>query len=325
MRAAGRSGVEARRGLLSGTHSNREAGRRVCYAHGLSRRSGLSAPRVALVTCANLPQLTPDDRLLADALRDRGVDPVPAVWDEPATDWRSFHRVVLRSPWDYHLRPREFAAWLDAREGDGVRMVNPAPLVRWNVHKSYLSELARAGVPVLETVGLPRGRASALAALMDARGWADVVVKPAVSASAHRTFRVSRADAASLEESLDAILRDGDALVQPLAPEVLEQGEWSIVFLGGRFSHAVLKRGAAGEFRVQEEFGGRAETRDPGGALLPQAEAALQAAPGPTAYARVDGIERDGRFVLMELELVEPVLYLGRDPEAPGRLADAIL
>lgn len=285
----------------------------------------MSSPAsVALVTCARIPDLTPDDRLLADALRAHGATAVPAVWDAPV-DWRSFDRIVLRSPWDYHLRVPEFDAWLSARASEGASILNPPALVRWNLHKSYLAELARAGVPVIETAAVPRGSTASLAALMDAREWPDVVVKPAVSASAHRTFRVARAEAAAYEADLAAILGDADALVQPLAPEILSAGEWSIVFLGGAFSHAVLKRGAAGEFRVQEEYGGVARTLDPGDDLRSQAAAVLAAAPGPSAYARVDGIVRDERFVLMELELIEPVLYLARDPSAPRRLAEAVL
>jgi hypothetical protein len=219
---------------------------------------------VALVTCARIPDLTPDDRLLADSLRAHGATAVPAVWDAPEVDWRSFDRIVLRSPWDYHLRLSEFAAWLEARTSEGGSILNPPALVRWNLHKSYLAELAREGFAVIETAAVPRGSAPSLAALMDARGWSDVVVKPAVSASAHRTFRAARDEADAREPDLATILWEGDALVQPLAQEILSAGEWSMVFLGGEFSHAVLKRGAAGEVRVEEEFGGEAQRRDPG-------------------------------------------------------------
>jgi hypothetical protein len=295
----------------------------VGYAGASTRRR--SRLNVALVTCSRIPALTPDDQLLGAALRSRGAHVVPAVWDAAGTDWTGFERVVLRSVWDYHLRLPEFAAWLDARARDGSFLMNPASLVRWNLHKSYLDDLAAAGHAVIETERVPRGAQASLASLVATRGWPDVVVKPAVSASAHRTFRVAAAEAAAREGDLAEITRDGDALVQPLAPEILTAGEWSIVFLGGTFSHAVLKRGAAGEFRVQEEFGGRATPGDPGGAVLAQAAAVLEAAPGRSAYARVDGIVRGGGFVLMELELIEPVLYLGTDPRAPGRLADAIL
>lgn len=290
------------------------------------RRSALSPrPHVALVTCARIPDLTPDDRLLADALRARGALVSPVIWDAPDVDWPSLDRAVLRSVWDYHLRPAEFAEWLDARAREGSALVNPAGLVRWNLHKSYLDELAAAGCAVIETVRVPRRAPTPLAALLERRGWTDAVVKPAVSASAHRTFRVSGSDATSRQGDLDAIVDEGDALVQPLAPEILEAGEWSLVFISGALSHAVLKRGAAGEFRVQEEYGGRAAVGDPGARVVADAAAVLSAAPGRSTYARVDGIVRNGAFVLMELELIEPVLYLGLEAGAAGRLADAVL
>lgn len=280
--------------------------------------------RVALATCRQVPALTDDDRLLPPALAALGAQAEAVTWDDGAADWTRYDRVVLRSVWDYHLRPDAFGAWLAAREREGAAMCNPPALVRWNAHKSYLRELGAGGVATIETAWLARGSAAALGALMDGRGWADVVVKPAVSASAYRTFRAGRAEAAARQTDLDAILAEGDALVQPFASEIAE-GEWSLVFLGGAFSHAVRKRPAASDFRVQEELGGRASTEDPGPALVTQARAALAAAPGRAAYARVDGIVRGGAFVLMELELIEPVLYLARHPEAPARLAAAIL
>ncbi len=280
--------------------------------------------RVALATCRPVPALTDDDRLLPPALAALGAQAEAVSWDDGAADWSRYDRVVLRSVWDYHLRSDAFGAWLAAREREGAAMCNPPALVRWNAHKSYLRELGAGGVATIETAWLTRGSATALGALMDGRGWAEVVVKPAVSASAYRTFRAGRAEAAARQADLDAILAEGDALVQPFAPEIAE-GEWSLVFLGGAFSHAVRKRPAASDFRVQEELGGRASTEDPGPALVAQAQAALAAAPGRAAYARVDGIVRGGAFVLMELELIEPVLYLARHPEAPARLAAAIL
>lgn len=279
--------------------------------------------RVALVTCRKIPTLTDDDRLLPPALAAAGATGEAVVWDDPAVDWRPFDRLVLRSVWDYHLRPDAFAAWLDAR--DGAALWNPPALVRWNAHKSYLRALAAVGVATLDTEWLPRGGGRVLADVLDARGWRDAVVKPAVSASAYRTFRLSRAEADARQPDLDAILADGDALVQPYAPEVAADGEWSLLFFGGAYSHAVRKRPAAGDFRVQEELGGRAETEDPPAEIVAQAAAALGRAPARTAYARVDGVVRGGTFVLMELELVEPVLYLARHPEAPARLAAAVL
>jgi hypothetical protein len=281
--------------------------------------------RIALATCARVPKLTPDDRLLLEALRERGADARPAVWDDPGVDWGGLDGVVIRSCWDYHLRASEFLGWLAGLEASDVTVWNPPGLVRSNLDKSYLRGFAAAGVPVLPTLWLSRGSRVSLAESLAGEAWSAAVVKPAISASAHRTWRATPATAAEQQSDLDALLADGDVLVQGFAPEIAVPGEWSFVFLAGAFSHAVLKRPAPGDFRVQEEFGGRSEAIPPPPRLLEQARAIVAGIDGPWLYARVDGFERDGTFVLMELELIEPVLFLGLSAAAPARLADAIV
>jgi hypothetical protein len=280
---------------------------------------------VGLVTYAGMPELTEDDRLLASALHRRGAAAQPVVWDDPAVRWDGFDRLVLRSCWDYHRRPAEFLDWIDRREQEGAPLWNPPALVRANAHKSYLRDLEAAGVPVLPTAWLPRRAPADLAALLAERGWNDAVMKPAVSASAHRTSRTSRARAREDQALLAELLEEGEVLVQPFAPEVARGGEWSFVFFGGGFSHSVLKRPAPGDFRVQTELGGSALAQEAPAALLCQARAVMAKVPGAWLYARVDGIERDGALVVLELELIEPFLFLAEDPLAPARFADAIL
>jgi hypothetical protein len=146
-----------------------------------------------------------------------------------------------------------------------------------------------------------------------------------VSASAHGTWRTSLSHADRDQETFDAQLSAGDVLVQELAPEVTDDGEWSLVFFGGVWSHAVLKRPAPGDFRVQEELGGTPRPERPHPTLVEQAARIVASLPVPPAYARVDGILRDGSFLLMELELIEPALYLGTSDVAADRFAEAVL
>ena len=282
---------------------------------------------VALATCAALPQLTEDDRLLQDELRRAGAEAVAAVWDDPAVDWSGFDRVVVRSCWDYHLRLPEFLSWVDSIEAQGVALWNPGRLLRANAHKSYLRELAALGFALVPTAWLSRGSPVALADLLDERGWSDVVVKPAVSASAFRTWRVSRGEAESAEtrRAFAELIAAGDLLVQRFAPEIVRPGEWSFVFLGERYSHAVLKRPAAGDFRVQHEFGGRIADEAPSAALRAQAQRLADWIPRPWLYARIDVVEIAGTLHVMEVELIEPALFLDCDPAAPRRFADAVL
>jgi len=280
--------------------------------------------RMALATCAERPDLTPDDALLAGALERRGVASVPRPWDA-AVDWSGFSAVVLRSTWDYHLRVDAFRRWLDRLDDLGVGVVNPTRLVRWNSHKSYLRDLQDRGGSVLPTVWLESGAAVSLRRVLEQAGWEHAVVKPAVSASAHATWRTSLSRADRDQETFDAQLAAGDVLVQQLAAEVTADGEWSLVFFGGVWSHAVLKRPAPGDFRVQEELGGTPRPERPPPRLVEQAARIIGHLPLPPAYARVDGILREERFLLMELELIEPALYLGTSEGAAGRFAEAVL
>jgi len=295
------------------------------------------ALRVALASYAQLPELNADDQLLLAALRAAGALAEPAVWDAPG-DWTGFDVVVVRSCWDYHRRWAEFLAWIDRVAAAGARLVNPAPLLRWNGDKRYLGELAAAGARVVPTARVvpaaPGDPAPSLGAVLRARGWDEAVVKPAVSASAHATWRTGLDRAGHDEPRFAALLAAAPQglLVQPFVEEVVAEGEWSLVFLGGRFSHAVRKRTAAGDFRVQAEFGGRADALVPPPALVADARAALGAAARAAgvadeaiAYARVDGVARAGRLLLMELECIEPQLYLGTAAAAAARLAEVVL
>jgi len=280
--------------------------------------------RIALATYSKLPTLNDDDRLLVPALAALGVAAVPAVWDSDAVCWDEFQGVLIRSCWDYHLRPGEFLDWIDRLERAGVAVWNPADLLRWNHHKRYLRDLAARGVATVPTRWLAPGEAVALTSLLADMGWRAAVVKPAVSASAFGTWRTTVETAARDQGRLDAVLSAGDVMVQPLLSEVGDAGEWSLVFFGRRFSHAVLKRPAPGDYRVQWEFGGSAVSAAPAGHLIADAERVIAAAPSVPLYARVDGVERDGRLVLMELELIEPHLFLSWGDGAAERLAGAL-
>lgn len=246
---------------------------------------------IALVTWRGLPELAADDCLLRDALIRRGVDARAVVWDDPAVDWRAFDAIVVRSTWDYHKRFDEFRAWIDRM--DGLPLWNPPSVLRWNIHKSYLLDLQARGIEIVPTLFVPRGQ--------------DFIVKPAVSATAFRTERHAT---------------DCDVLVQPFVPEVVSDGELSFVFLGRAFSHAVRKRAASGDFRVQNEFGGSAERFEPSLELIDQATRIAAALGEEWLYARIDCVEREGRLILMELEATEPSLFL--DAESAERFADAI-
>lgn len=282
---------------------------------------------LALGTCRALPDLSPDDRLLIEPLRGLGVEAVAVAWDADNVDWSAFDGVVVRSCWDYHRRHAEFLAWMDRVTALGVPMWNPPALMRWNSDKKYLLDLAGLGVLTVPTRIIARGESPRLADVLCDHEWARAVVKPSVSASAHETWLTSMNRAADHQSRFEALLERIDVLVQPYVCEVAEQGEWSLVFLGDEFSHAVLKRPAVGDFRVQAEHGGTSERCPAPESLVCSAAEVLRRAPvnDGTLYARVDGYTApSGDFILMELELIEPLLYLADDATAPSRFARRI-
>jgi glutathione synthase/RimK-type ligase-like ATP-grasp enzyme len=271
-----------------------------------------------------LPALSEDDRLVMAPLRDHGIDVESAVWDSPLVDWLHYDALIIRSCWDYHERPQEFEAWLARVEGLGVPVWNPPPLLRWNMDKRYLGDLEARGVTVVPTVWLERGSEISLETILADCGWDDAVIKPVVSASGARTTRVRGDAAADFAADFAQLVAERDVMVQPFLREVVEHGEWSFVFVGGRYSHAVLKRPRSGDFRVQHEHGGSAESLAPRPGLIAQAERVMAQVPAPWLYARVDACDIGGELVLMELEMLEPSLFLGSSVGAPRRFADAM-
>jgi glutathione synthase/RimK-type ligase-like ATP-grasp enzyme len=282
-------------------------------------------PRIALATYSAYPELPPDDQVLQRALNNRGAEAHAVRWDA-GVDWSTFDAVVVRSCWDYHLRHAEFLSWIERVERAGAVLHNAPSILRWNSDKRYLKDLERAGVDVVHTRWSDESREPVtLARVLAEEGWDELVIKPAISASATDTWRVPAGRAGEWEDRFRAMTLRGPTMIQPFVPEVSRDGEWSLVFIGGGFSHAMLKRPAPGDFRVQEEHGGsqRRVTVDEG--LIRAARAVLSPVPGSPSYARVDGCVVDGRFRVMELELLEPTLYFTDGPEAAERLAELVL
>jgi hypothetical protein len=280
--------------------------------------------RVALVTCAALPDLDPDDRLLAAELAVAGLAVEPAVWDDPGVDWAAYDLAVLRSTWDYATRRDEFVAWA----AEVPRLANPAEVVAWNTDKRYLDQLAGAGVPTVPTRWLQPGDG---VHLPTDGTW---VVKPAVGAGSLDAGRYDLVDAGQRRQAQDHIARlQASArlvMLQPYLSAVDTHGETSLLFLGGRYSHAIRKgpmltgpdAGAEGLFRAEE-----ISVREPDAAESALGSQVLAALPfAALLYARVDLLPGpDGVPVLVEIELTEPSLYLGTAPGAAKRLADAVV
>jgi glutathione synthase/RimK-type ligase-like ATP-grasp enzyme len=281
--------------------------------------------KIFLATCRAVPDLSTDDRALAGRLRDCGFDVQPLIWDDPNPVFHDTAAVVVRSCWDYHLNHKDFLHWAASLEKQGVTICNSPKLMHWNHDKRYLLELCSAGIQIPPTLWLECGSNAQLKTIMADSGWSEVVVKPSVSATSWRTFRVSFGEAEAFQSEFKELLLHGRTMVQKFIPEVQSHGEWSFVFFDRRFSHAVLKRAAANDFRVQDQFGGSVDWQaTPTWDLVAQAKAALDSVKGQPLYARVDGVELCGELCLMELELIEPALFLKRTNSAVKQFAEAI-
>lgn len=280
--------------------------------------------RVALITWSGLPEGAESEQMLLPHLSAAGIDAQIVDWRDAGADSSQFDLLVLRSCWDYHLRGAEFTEWL-RRTANSVPVLNDVKTVLWNRNKFYLGELAALGIEIAPTVFVNGRGPIAPAAWQEIRSWKKSVVKPVVSASAHKTWLFDRT-AVPGENELNSKMEAEPFLIQQFIPEIETHGEISFIYIDGVYSHAVLKRPAAGDFRVQKEHGGSAESLLPSPALLEQAnEIAAVPQVRDSLYCRIDAIARDGRLVLMELELIEPELFLGLAEGAAKRFADAIL
>ncbi|RMF71465.1 MAG: hypothetical protein D6738_13755, partial [Acidobacteria bacterium] len=269
---------------------------------------------VALASCVELPEPDFDERPLVAALEQAGLSCAVLGWDDPGADFAAARMVLLRSTWNYPERPAEFAAWLE-RVASRVPVWNPPPVVRWNLHKGYLLDLERRGVPVVPTLLLRAGERVDLASVLAERGWRDVVIKPAISAASYRTLRAGRDDLPRAAAHLAALLAERDALVQPYLPSVEDHGERAIVWIDGEITHAVRK---APRFAGEDESVSGPVPVGPDEAAL--AERAIAAVDGDLLYARIDVAPGpDGRPVVMELELIEPSLFFPQQRAALDR------
>jgi glutathione synthase/RimK-type ligase-like ATP-grasp enzyme len=274
--------------------------------------------RLAVATSVIVPGIHPDDNHLTASLRRLGIEPTACIWNDPRVDWAAFDAVLIRSTWDYFKHYPAFRQWLDQLP---IPTINNKDLLRWNSDKSYLLDLAEQGVDIIPTLITPAKKLQQTLATMPAR---EVVVKPTISGTAWHTARGVVGET-EFNRVIAQLPLEFDYLVQPYVPEVVSDGEWSLLFFDGEYSHAVIKQPAMGDYRVQSDFGGTANPIEPDASLIASAKRALVAAAAighaDIAYARVDGVISRGSFLLMELEMIEPFLHLKACPEAAERFA----
>ncbi len=279
--------------------------------------------RIALATCAHLPTWEVDDLPLIQAFEAAGALVERPAWDDPRVVWQRFDAVLIRTTWDYHRRRDAFVAW--AREVDAATtLLNPASIVQWNSHKSYLRDLEARGVSVVPTEWIEQPRD--VAALVRAHGWRRGFLKPIVGATAEGTLPFD-ADAAGLavaQAHADQLLVGGGALLQPFL-DVATHGERSAIAVDGQVTHFVRKDPPPGDYRVQDDYGATDAPHVPSESERAFVDGVLGAIPDVLAYARVDWLlDARGEPRLVELELIEPSLFLRHGPGCAPRLVEAV-
>jgi len=284
--------------------------------------------RIGLAWCDPCPQVVDDEEPLRMALRARGYDVVNPAWDADF-DWASCAAVLIRCTWDYHLRCDEFVAWCE-RTSRVTRLFHGPAIVRWNVDKRYLAQLAERGVPIAPTVWIDGRGAEAERMIRVAAGaWTRAFLKPVVGANASDTLRFT-CDEAGFGVALKHLEgAPGAFMLQPYLDSVERDGELSIIMIDGAPAHAIRKVPAAGDYRVQEDWGAHDEVWLPDAAAVAIATKALGEASAILGerllYARVDLLKLGDGYVLNELELIEPALFFRHSPASAERLAQALL
>lgn len=301
-----------------------------------------SSARLALATCAALPDLDADDQLLREALQARGVATEAVVWDDPTVDWSAYPTVLIRSTWDYTDRARQFADWTRRVEHTSA-LLNPAEVVAWNIDKTYLRDLEQRGLPIVPTIWLdPERNMDARAIHTRFPAFGDFVIKPTVSAGSRDTGRYEAGDTPSrmlaITHAKNLLGVGRHVMLQRYLKQVDSVGETALVYVDGRFSHAVRKSALlAGPYRSDETQGvlyrrdrmaprdASAEEREVADRVVATISELFPDLEGPLLYARVDLIPDDeGKPVILEVELIEPSLFLEHAPGAADRVAEAV-
>ncbi len=272
----------------------------------------------------NVANILEEDRLLIEALGERGIAARRVDWSRDDVDWSGFAAVVLRTPWDYFDRFEAFSRWLDGLQSH-PRVINDLEALRWNSDKHYLAELEAAGLPIVPTVFVERGEGRSLEDAARALGTEALVFKPTVSGAAFETYRVRPGTVGEYTARFSALTAERAMMVQPFMASVLERGEVTVVAMQGQPTHGLVKRAKAGDFRVQDDHGGTLHDHVATAEELAVARQAIAAAPHAPLYGRVDLVRDDsGQPTVMELELIEPELWFRRHPPAAAKLARAL-
>lgn len=266
-----------------------------------------------------------EDQLVKDALEQQGLTVLKLAWDDPDFDWSTTKYALFRTSWDYFERFQEFSIWLK-KVSQQTTLLNSAKTIYWNIDKHYLQDIKNAGVAIVSTYFMEKGDSRTLAALHQELGWQKTVVKPCVSGAARHTYKLHSENIAQHESIYKKLIAEEAMMLQPFMEQIVTKGEISLMVIDGTYTHAILKKAKAGDFRVQDDFGGTVHEYQPTEAEIQFAENAVKACIEPPMYARVDIIwDNEDNLAISELELIEPELWFRFHNDAATRLAEGIV
>jgi len=276
--------------------------------------------RCCFLSMDDMGHYVADDDLAISPLEELGWKVETVSWRDASVDWNDFEIVVIRTPWDYQRSPDEFLSVLEKIDSSSARLENPLDVVKWNLDKRYLRDLESRGLPIVPTIWDGVYDQRSFYRWMADLGCDELIIKPTVSATAEHTYRLGEFD-----PSLVETFSTRPFMVQPFLENIVTEGEFSLFYFNGEYSHTILKSPKTDDFRVQEEHGGLIIAVEPTPKLSNAGRKAFEMIKPPPLYARVDLVRDDeNEFALIELELIEPALYLRMDADAPARFAAAI-
>lgn len=296
-------------------------------------------PAEPLFICTELP-FTPDDQIAVNVLRECGHEVVAVKWGQSVADLVSYDLIVVRSPWDYMDTPEnttQFFSWIESVERAGIKVTNPPRFMRWLLDKHYLADLADQGIPVIPTVYLDTNASINLLAIFNTKG--AFILKPCISAAGNGLYYIDSVEAAhQFQDRVSQSLAERSYMLQNFVPEITSNGEWSLIFIGGKYSHAIHKMPAANEIMVHAERGGSLNFKiEPPSLIVDFAIDAytrmLKAYEAVTkfrinessiVYLRLDVIETKNGPLLLECEGVEPELFFRADLHSVTHFSEAI-
>jgi len=275
----------------------------------------------AILTMDLLDEFVVYDKLLDKPLNDLGWNVEHISWHKKGVDWNQFDAVIIRSTWDYQDDADAFIQVLQEIEDSSATLLNSLAIAQWNINKNYLREVENKGAKIIPTIWLEAFDFDSVESYFDYFQTKQIIIKPTISANSDNTFWLKKETFNKDKKLLISSLRNRQLMVQPFVPAIIEQGEYSLFYFAGHYSHCILKTPKSGDFRVQEEHGGQLQSITPCKELLTAAQKALQTIPEKVLYARIDLVQHQDEYQLMEIELIEPSLYFNLDEKAASKFA----